>query len=324
MDEFELIKVLFKAPALDREDVVLGIGDDAACVRVPVGQDLYISTDTLVADVHFLKSWDPFDIAWKAVMVNVSDMAAMAAYPCWLSLALTLENYDEAWLQRFSQGLHTALKQFGIALIGGDTTRGPLSLSLTIHGLAPQGKAIRRKGAKPTDEIWVTGTLGAAALAVQLEQVEKAPKYANKINHKDRALLLEKLRHPQARVDFNTILQTYASAAIDISDGFSADLMHICEASGVGACLSLEAIPVHPVLMNCLKEEALTFAMQGGDDYELCFTSPARYHDDLQQVLAAAGLLCYRVGVIEALPGLRAFTAQGEFKTVTPAGYRHF
>lgn len=317
MNEFSLIDVFFKTPALQRDDVIYGIGDDAACLQVPPGKQLFVSTDTLVADVHFLSSWDPFDIAFRAVMVNVSDIAAMAAIPCWVSLALTIPDADFTWLTRFSEGLHAALSPFGISLIGGDTTRGPLSITLTIHGMAPHGKGVRRKGAMPGDIIWVSGELGAAALAVSfLERPDMA--------ETDRLVLMKKLLHPQARIDLAVMLQRFATAAIDISDGLAADLNHICEASGVGACLSLAAIPVHPLVIKYLGDNATDFSIGGGDDYELCFTTPASLYNDVVETLNEDGLFCYSVGVIEEVPGLRGADSRGDVIVLAPRGFSHF
>ncbi|KTC87718.1 MULTISPECIES: thiamine-phosphate kinase [Legionella] len=317
MNEFSLIDVYFKRSALNRDDVIYGIGDDAACLALPEGMELLISTDTLVAEVHFLSSWDAYDIAYKAVMVNVSDIAAMAAKPCWISLALTLPELNQSWLARFSQGLHDALGQFDIALIGGDTTQGPLSMTLTVHGLAPAGKAVRRKGAKPGDKIYVSGELGAAALAVNFLQ-------KNELEEGDKKELMQKLQRPCPRVDLAEILQESASAAIDISDGLSADLNHICEASGVGAHLYFSTIPIHPLVKKYQQEQAVYFALMGGDDYELCFTVPAAKEAKFLAVLNEAGLNCYSIGVIEEKPGLRVEMKDGKVKNFVPKGYSHF
>jgi thiamine-monophosphate kinase len=318
MNEFKLIDAFFKKAALTRKDVIFGIGDDAACLEVPVGHHLLVSTDTLVAEVHFLSTWDPYAIAWKAVMVNVSDMAAMAAEPCWMSLALTLPTLDLQWLERFTKGLHAALRQYNIALIGGDTTRGPLSMTLTIHGLVPAGKAVRRSGAKPGDEIWVSGELGAAAQAVKfLDQ-------AQQIDSNDFAQLLQKLQYPNPRIDLIPLLQQFASSAIDISDGLSGDLYHICEESDVGACLDLMSIPVHPLVKNYQKEKAVNLALHGGDDYELCFTIPTSQHDSFLQALKEYKLNCYQVGVIENEKGLRGSYKRGQVQTISSRGYSHF
>lgn len=317
MNEFEIIDVFFKNQALSRPDVILGIGDDAACLKVPLNMDLLVSTDTLVAGIHFLQSWDPYDIAYKAVMVNVSDMAAMAAKPCWLSLALTLPAFDKAWLERFAQGLHESLAQFNIALVGGDMTHGPLSMALTIHGLVPAGKAVRRSGARVGDKIYLSGELGAAALAVLSLQQEA-------ITLADKQVLLQKLKHPYPRLDLGETMQACASALIDISDGLSADLNHICTASGVGACLFAEAIPIHPLVKKYQPIDALHLALSGGDDYELCFTvSPAR-EKKLLAFLQEVGLICYEIGVIEEQHGLRLITREGQKEKLRPEGYSHF
>lgn len=313
MDEFGLIGRFFQSMQHHRTDVVLGIGDDAACLNVPAGQQLLVSCDTLVAGVHFCQDWDAYDIAYKAVMVNVSDIAAMAGTPCWLTLALTLPAIDVPWLQRFSEGIHDSLRRFNIALIGGDTTRGPLSMTLTIHGLVPTERAVRRSGAKPYDKIYVTGELGAAALAVE---------FITNNNHDeiDMAVVLDKLQHPQPRVDYRSYLEAYATSAIDISDGLSADLNHICVASRVGARLDLEQIPVHPLVKKYKTNRALDFALSGGDDYELCFTVSPADEAVLLRSLAEAGLSCYLIGEIEAGSGLKARAGE----KLSPMGYQHF
>ncbi len=317
MDEFTLISHFFLSIKNERTDVVFGIGDDAACLDVPAGQQLLVSSDTLVAGVHFCQTWDAYDIACKAVMVNVSDIAAMGGTPCWLTLALTLPAFDEQWLQRFSDGLRDSLKQFNIALIGGDTTRGPLSMTLTIHGCVPLGKAVRRSGAKPGDKIYVTGELGAAALAVA---------FLSKTGHDpdDMAILRDKLQHPLPRVDFSSYLLAYATSAIDISDGLSADLNHICVASHVGASLHLKSIPVHPLIKKYKLDDALDFALRGGDDYELCFTVSPELETLMLRSLAMAGLNCYLIGEIEVGSGLWAKTAEGERVALSARGYQHF
>ncbi len=313
MNEFSLINQYFNSIQSSRDDVLLGIGDDAACLHVPSQMDLLVSTDTLVEGVHFLKEWDAYDIALRAVKVNVSDMAAMAAKPCWVTLALTLPEPDESWLQRFSAGLSDTLREYDIALVGGDTTRGPLTITITIHGLAPKGRAIKRSGARVGDMILVSGNLGAAALAVQLLN-------ENTIANESRLVLMDKLLHPRPRVDLMDLLREHATAAIDISDGLSADLNHILEASQIGACLVLDNIPVHPLVQQIQGEKAIDLALSGGDDYELCFTvSPASLN-----VLNNLGLGCYCIGEIESEPVLRAKTRNGESLPLHVKGYSHF
>lgn len=317
MDEFSLIDEFFKSIVTSRNDVVFGIGDDAACLTVPKGQQLLVSTDTLVSDVHFCADWNPYDIACKAVMVNVSDIAAMAGTPCWVSLALTLPSMDESWLRQFAHGLRDSLKRFDLALIGGDTTRGPLSMTITIHGLVPTGKSVRRNGAKVGDQIYVSGQIGAAAL-----MVDKL--FDKTFTNHDRTILMDKLQHPQPRVDLRLILQTFATAAIDISDGLSADLNHICVASFLGACLIEDSIPIHDLVKKYKKEKALDFALGGGDDYELCFTVPAKDEQAFLMALQQAHLNCYLIGEMESEPGLRLRSNTGDVVPLSASGYHHF
>jgi thiamine-monophosphate kinase len=316
MNEFSLIEHYFKPLGLKRDDVLLGIGDDAACVHIPNNMNLLVSTDTLVAGVHFLSEWDAYDIAYRSVMVNLSDLAAMAAQPCWATLALTLPEINSKWLKSFAQGLGDSLKEFNTSLIGGDTTQGPLSITLTVFGQAPQGQEILRRGAKAGDVVFVSGPLGAAALAIKLLNTKK-------LRLEDRTELMEKLIHPKPRLDLRDLLRFYATAAIDISDGLSADLNHICVASGVGACLDEENIPVHPLLCRYEQKKAVDLALTGGDDYELCFTVPEQKVASLMAELNNLGLTCYPVGIIEAKPGLR-IRSKNECNKLIPRGYSHF
>ncbi|KTD47567.1 thiamine-phosphate kinase [Legionella quateirensis] len=317
MNEFSLIDYYFKSFPVRHKEVMYGIGDDAACLHLPQGFDLLVSTDTLVSGVHFLPEWDPYDIACKAVMVNVSDMAAMAAEPGYVTLALTLPELQQPWLEGFSKGLRDSLDRFNIDLIGGDTTHGPLSITLTIMGLAPHKKSIRRSGAKSGDVILVSGLLGAAALAVKSLDDQNIP--AN-----EKAELMHQLLHPNPRVDLITLLRQYATSAIDISDGLSADLNHLCIASGVGACLNERDIPVHPLVSKYLREQAVDLALMGGDDYELCFTVNASHLEQLKHELNVLNLECYPIGVIEELPGLRIKTSNDQLEELKPVGYSHF
>lgn len=318
MNEFSLIDIYFKQPTDPRSDVVVGIGDDAACLSVPPNHHLLVSTDTLVENVHFLSDWDAYDIAWRSVMINVSDIAAMAAKPSWISLALTLPRLDAAWLTGFSQGLRAALQTYDIALVGGDTTKGPLSITLTIHGLVPHNKAVKRSGARVGDIIWVSGELAAAALAVNY--LHDAP-----CSFAEMSILLDKLQHPTPRIDLAPLLQQFATSAIDISDGLGADLGHICNASGVGALLNLNAIPIHPLVKQYLGHNAVDLALNGGDDYELCFTIPLKEQSDFMDALAAHDLVCYPIGVIEKDLGMRVYRDTTEdIQALIPKGYRHF
>lgn len=317
MDEFSLINTYLKSIPHTRDDVIFGIGDDCACLQVPPEMQLLISCDTLVENVHFLPTWDAYDIAWRAVMVNISDVAAMGGVPCWSMLALTLPTIDDAWMQRFSCGFAEALNRYNIALIGGDMTRGPLSMTLTIHGQIPKGKAVQRSGARAGDTIFVTGVLGGAALAVDALTTPI-------LDEQDKAQLMERLLRPIPRTDLGSILQHYATAAIDISDGLSSDLQHICKASQVGACLDQSMIPMHPLFAKYKQDQALDFVLHGGDDYELCFTVSPQDEKNLLMELTLQGLTCYPVGVIEKNAGLRMRGPDGKMIPLEARGYRHF
>ncbi|PLR51926.1 thiamine-phosphate kinase [Chimaeribacter arupi] len=283
--EFDVIARYFDRYKHSRRDVQLGIGDDCALLTVAEKQVLAISTDTLVEGTHFLPSIDPADLAYKALAVNVSDLAAMGADPAWLSLALTLPGVDEPWLAAFSDSLFDQLNYYGMQLIGGDTTRGSLSLTLTVHGLVPVGRALTRSGARVGDWIYVSGTLGDSAAGLALLQ--------NRLTVTDdadrRALLARHLR-PQPRVLHGQALRDLANAAIDISDGLISDLGHILKASACGARIDLDAIPYSDAMRRQVDpEQALKWALTGGEDYELCFTVPEINRGALDVALHHAG-----------------------------------
>ncbi|KAB8310043.1 thiamine-phosphate kinase [Erwinia endophytica] len=268
--EFELITRYFDRVTSSRRDVEKGIGDDCALLTLPEKQTLAISTDTLVEGVHFLRDIHPADLGYKALAVNLSDLAAMGADPAWLTLALTLPSVNEAWLKDFSRSLFELLDYYNMQLIGGDTTRGPLSMTLGIHGLVPQGKALKRSGARPGDWIYVTGTLGdsAAGLALLQHRMQVNDPAAHE------ALIKRHLR-PVPRILQGQALRSLASAAIDLSDGLISDLRHILQASDCGARLNLDALPLSVALrQHFAPEQALGWALSGGEDYELCFTVP--------------------------------------------------
>lgn len=268
--EFELITRYFDRVTSSRRDVEKGIGDDCALLNLPENQTLAISTDTLVAGIHFLRDIHPADLGYKALAVNLSDLAAMGADPAWLTLALTLPEVNEAWLKEFSDSLFELLDYYNMQLIGGDTTRGPLSLTLGIHGLVPAGRALRRSGARPGDWIYVTGTLGDSAAGLAL--LQHRIKIDDPAAHE--ALIKRHLR-PMPRILQGQALRDLASAAIDISDGLISDLGHILKASGCGARLNLDALPLSGVMKSHFDaEQALSWALSGGEDYELCFTVP--------------------------------------------------
>ncbi|MCW1876127.1 thiamine-phosphate kinase [Erwinia sp. INIA-01] len=284
--EFELIARYFDRVTSSRRDVEKGIGDDCALLSVPEKQSLAISTDTLVAGVHFLADIHPADLGYKALAVNLSDLAAMGADPAWLTLALTLPNVDESWLESFSDSLFELLDYYDMQLIGGDTTRGPLSMTLGIHGLVPQGRALRRSGARIGDWIYVTGTLGdsAAGLALLLGQEQ----LSNPAAHE--ALIKRHLR-PIPRILQGQALRDLASSAIDISDGLISDLGHVLKASDCGARINLDALPLsEPLKQNFSSEQCLHWALSGGEDYELCFTVPEINRGALDVALGYLGV----------------------------------
>ncbi|MFI0487859.1 MAG: thiamine-phosphate kinase [Yersinia sp. (in: enterobacteria)] len=318
--EFDLIARYFDRFRGNRRDVELGIGDDCALLTVADKQLLAISTDTLVSGIHFLPDIDPADLGYKSLAVNLSDLAAMGADPAWLSLALTLPNVNEDWLQSFSDSLFDQLNYYGMQLIGGDTTRGPLSLTLTIQGLVPVGQALTRSGARMGDLIYVTGSLGdsAAGLAILQNrlQVDDAT---------DRAALVHRHLRPQPRVLQGQALRSLASSAIDISDGLISDLQHILKASGCGACIELDALPYSGALKNQVDaEQALCWALNGGEDYELCFTLPEINRGMLDAALSNTGADYTCIGQIGSQSEGVKFFHRGKSVELDFRGFDHF
>lgn len=292
--EFELITRYFDRVTSSRRDVEKGIGDDCALLTLQEKQTLAISTDTLVEGVHFLRDIHPAVLGYKALAVNLSDLAAMGADPAWLTLALTLPRVDESWLKAFSDSLFELLDYYNMQLIGGDTTRGPLSLTLGIHGLVPQGRALKRSGARPGDWIYVTGTLGDSAAGLGLLQ------HRFKINDPaaHEALIKRHLR-PMPRILQGQALRDLASSAIDLSDGLISDIGHILHASGCGARINLEALPLSGVLTQHFDlSQVQRWALSGGEDYELCFTVPEINRGALDMALGNYGVPFTCVGQI--------------------------
>ncbi len=298
-----------------RDEIVLGMGDDCALCRLPEGMQLAISTDTLVAGVHFPLDTEASDIGYKALAVNLSDLAAMAAEPAWLSLALTVPSMDWPWLQAFGEGLLELAREHRMQIIGGDTTRGPLSISLTVHGLVPESLAVRRNGAKPGDDIWVTGSLGDAAAALQ--QIGGAMQ-SMKLRHR--------LNRPTPRVAAGIALRGLANAMVDISDGLAQDLGHILKASGVGAELELGRLPVSSSLLQFQTDDNARWQLQlsGGDDYELCFTAPPSRAFAIEQALAECSVSASVIGHVRATPGLLCLNPDGSECVLNHTGYQHF
>lgn len=268
MDEFNIIKKFFVKPSV-RDDVALGSGDDCALVNVPSGQQVAITTDTLVSGVHFPVDTAPFDIGFKALAVNLSDLAAMGATPAWVTGALTLPSVDKDWLAEFARGLFAVANKYKVQLIGGDMTKGPLTITLQAMGLVPTGSALIRSGAKVGDLIYVSNVVGDAGLALQFltKKIVVAPEWQSQI--------LTRFNQPEPRVHLGEQLRGVASAAIDISDGLAADLRHILEKSKVGARIYVDKLPLSAALKNSVDVKlAIELALTAGDDYELCFTVP--------------------------------------------------
>lgn len=274
MNEFDIIAQFFAKQIVTRPDVILGIGDDCAIVEVPADQQLAITTDTLVAGVHFPTDTPAFDIGYKSLAVNLSDLAAMGATPAWITLALTLPEKNVRWLTEFSRGLFELAQRYQIQLIGGDITRGPLTITIEAKGFIPKNQALKRSAAKVGDLIYVTNTLGDAALGLLCaeKKISLQPDY--------QTYLLSRLNRPEPRVEIGEQLRGIAHAAIDISDGLAADLGHILEKSQVGATVYVDALPLSEALLRSVATpQAIELALNGGDDYELCFTAPKEIHD---------------------------------------------
>jgi thiamine-monophosphate kinase len=290
--------------------VVLGIGDDAALLQATAGSELVVTSDTLVAGRHFPAYSSAFDVGWKSLAVNLSDLAAMGAQPRWFLLALTLPEADETWLAGFADGLASLARRHDAVLVGGDTTRGPLSITITALGEVPKGTAMRRSGAQPGDAICVTGALGDAALALQLGASADPA-------------LRARLDRPEPRIAAGLVLRDLAHAALDLSDGLLGDLQHILDASGVGAVVEAQALPASPQLLAAVPELQARAELQltGGDDYELCICLPEKAIDAARARLDVA---LTRVGTIVNEPGLRVVNGEGLTITPSATAYRHF
>jgi thiamine-monophosphate kinase len=319
LKEFDLISRYFTDRGVSRADVVLGVGDDSALVKVDPDQELAIAVDTLVAGVHFPLDTQAFDIGYKSLAVNLSDMAAMGAQPAWATLALTLPETEAAWLEGFAQGFFSLADANDVQLIGGDTTTGPMTVTVQIHGLVAQGKALRRSGARPGDLIFVTGTLGDAGLALRRLQ---AGGMATETDNN----LLKRLNRPTPRVEIGRRLIAIATSAIDISDGLLADLSHILERSQCGAGVLLHEIPLSSDYLSLMRDsaECFTLAATAGDDYELCFTAPEEKLMELEAIAQALHCPIHCIGRIDAEPGLRCYDNEGQEVPMEQLGYQHF
>ena len=319
MGEFDLIARYFTRPVRRSP---LGVGDDCALLRPAPGMELAVSTDLLVEGRHFLSTVDPRALGHKSLAVNLSDLAACGAQPLAFTLSLALPQVDERWLAGFAQGLFALADAHACELVGGDTTRGPLAINITVFGEVPAGQALLRSGARAGDDVWVSGTLGDARLALE------AFRGTVSLPEAVFAAARERLERPQPRVALGLALRGLASAAIDVSDGLLGDLGHVLQRSGVGA--TIEAAGAAPLLAAArtglaLPEERLQeLVFAGGDDYELAFTSGVQQRAAVQAAAAQAGVPVTRIGRIDAQPGLRLVDAQGRALQRNFAGFDHF
>ncbi|WP_404340930.1 thiamine-phosphate kinase [Pseudoalteromonas mariniglutinosa] len=319
MKEFELINRYFKGRGIARRDVNLGIGDDCALVTVPENCQLAITTDTLVAGVHFFDDMPARALGHRVLAVNLSDLAAMGAEPTWVSVALTLPNIDVEWLEEFTEGMHEIAEYFNVQIIGGDTTQGPLSITICAKGTVPEGKALRRSGAKVGDWIYVTGPLGDAGLAIE------ARKQGIVIPDEHLNYLTTRFYYPTPRVAAGQALRGGASSAIDISDGLLADLGHILSQSQVSAVIHVDKIPVSDALSCSLpRAQQFDYILNYGDDYELLYTVPENNKSMLEMKLRQYGVEVTCIGQIKSGEGQIDILLDGDKFNYRASGFEHF
>ncbi len=320
LSEFELIKHYF-SNFPENKSVLRGIGDDAAVIQIPDGKNLVQSCDTLVSGIHFPKATSPFDIGYKALAVNLSDMAAMGAEPHSFLLALTIPEVDEGWLRQFRDGLLELAEQYHIPLVGGDTSRGVLTISITINGTVAAGKSICRNTAMVGDDIFVTGDIGDAALGLKsiLEEMQDD----------DYAACVEKLNRPIPRISTGIRLHDVAASMIDVSDGLGSDLQHILESSGVAAKVWLDKLPVSATMQRWLtRGNDYSLCLAGGDDYELVFTAASKHRAAIDKVARATECKISRIGEVIAAsasqPSLILIDMNNKETAMSAKGYQHF
>ncbi len=317
LSEFSLIERYFAGATPARPDVHLGIGDDCAILRVPEGYELAVSIDTLVEGVHFSPRAEPEGLGHKALAVNLSDLAATGAEPAWATLALTLPRAEESWIEAFVRGFAGLAREHGVALVGGDTTRGPLSITVQAHGFVPLGEGLRRSGARPGDLIYVTGSLGDAGLVLLARQ-------GLYLGPGQLSALSGRLDRPSPRVAEGRALRRIASAAIDLSDGLGSDLGHVCRASRLGATIRVDSLPCSEAVAAYVAETGdWSLPLSAGDDYELCFTVPARRQGEVEALGAGFDCGFHWIGTIEAQAGVRCCLAGGQLSEA-PLGFDHF
>jgi len=311
--EFDLINSIVRSQSVRRDDVTLGIGDDCALLNVPTGMELAISLDTLVSGRHFSPDAAPELIGHKVLAVNLSDLAAMGAEPAWVTMGLTLPDPDEVWLAGFMRGFSALASIHGVQLVGGDTTSGPLSISLQAHGFVPVGKAIRRGGATPGDLVYVSHKIGDAGLALAMLQGRVAPTV-------ELHMLRQSLESPQPRIELGIALRGVATAAIDLSDGLASDLGHICEQSQCGAEIETHRLPLSAAFDTA---SDWRLAVTAGDDYELCFTIDPSQQENIAQLSHELDLRLTCIGKMRQQPGIDFISADGSCVSGL-RGYDHF
>lgn len=324
IDEFGLISRYFgnvgafDESLFDSPVIPLGIGDDCAILRPPPEHEICLSIDTLVCGVHFPESITPYHLGYRCLAVSLSDLAAMGAKPLAFTLALTLPESDPEWLAEFSRGLSQLANQYQIRLIGGDTTKGPLTVSIQVHGLVPVDQAIKRSGAQVGDLICVSGSLGAAGAALSFLHLESEIKSGRPgIRH-----LLEHYFCPQPKIELGCLLRGHATAAIDISDGLLADFNHIADSSRVGGVFYEDQIPCSELLISEVGSRSLSLALTAGDDYELCFCLPESRYDQLKNDELFKTVRV--VGIVSSELGLKMQCQDGSEQVLSPKGYTHF
>ena len=317
MDEFALIRRFFDRPIHD-ESVRLGIGDDAALIAPEPGRELICAVDTIVAGTHYPDDLPPFDVGYRSVAINLSDIAAMGGRPRWMTLALTMPEFDSGWLSLVAEGLFTAAAEANLSLVGGDTTRGPTTVvSIQVLGDVDPALTIKRSGASPGDNIFVTGTPGDAAAGLSMLK-------CGSDQSDESEYLIGRFVRPKARVAFAAAIAKFASAAIDLSDGLYADLQKLLDASKAGAKLELTSLPYSAALLAKFEyEDAVDFALGGGDDYELCFTVSQSIDTELQALAKQNQLQVTRIGKVVSGNEIKC-TKDGESFKFTDPGYRHF
>ena len=308
ISEFSLIKRYFTRQTVKNTSTRLSIGDDCALLSLPDGYELAVTTDTMVENVHFFAGAGPEQLGHKLLAVNLSDLASMGAKPVSVMLALTLPNVDENWLAAFAKGFLSLAERYSVDLIGGDTTSGPLTLTVQAMGLVPRGRALMRSTASPGDLIYVTGLLGDAGLGLKIKQ-------GYHCDNPDAAL--QRFNQPEPQIDTGLALTGIAHACIDVSDGLAGDLGHILEQSNVGACLDWDALPLSDAVRTYINDTGdWSMPLTAGDDYELCFTvSPEK--------AAQLTINCRKIGIIESTPGLRLLKS-GTIQPLNSKGYEHF